>query len=337
MRILEAKATTKVLSGKTAAKILGGVLLALFLIILAFLLTAFLFNRSRSKKEQTFLKDHGYLNLVSVGDHSLNVAKFGNENGAHTIVGLSGLGVDDYSVMARKMTACLEEDNLVVFVDRAGYGLSEDTDHDMTLDFIVEDYRAALANAGLSAPYILMPHSIAGAYANYWSGKYPEEIEAILFVDGTQMSDDFYNYDPTAKISTDEKIGIYLTKLGISRFGMSDFSKATNETQQLSTALHNQSLDSLAIASENAFYIKNLQDAWSSLVTTDIPKLYICASWGFDTPDYNDARQNILYPYAEKMGNCEVVLLPGDHLIYIQQPEACGQLMKEFLEKHFEN
>ena len=96
----------------------------------------------------------------------------------------------DYSVTERRMTECLEKENTVVFIDRAGYGLSDDTDNEMTIDYRVEDYRKALNNAGVKAPYVLMPHSIGGAYASYWVSKYPDEIEAIVFLDGTQLSDD---------------------------------------------------------------------------------------------------------------------------------------------------
>lgn len=92
-------------------------------------------------------KGKRYYNPVSVGDYSLNVAKFGNENGKHTIVALAGLGMGDYSVTARQMTKLFEEENLVVFVDRAGYGFSDDTENEMTLEYIVEDYRKALKNA----------------------------------------------------------------------------------------------------------------------------------------------------------------------------------------------
>gem|GEM_PF-5554961 len=39
-----------------------------------------------------------------------------------------------------------------------------------------------------------------------------------------------------------------------------------------------------------------------------------------------------IYPYAEKMGNCEVVLLGVDHLIYEQKPKECGEIIKEFID-----
>lgn len=168
------------MKGKKIGRRIAGVLLILLAVIFLFVLGTFIFHRISSAREYELLDEKGYYCPVSVGDYSLNVSRFGNENGKHTIVGLAGLGVGDFSVTARQMTACLEEDDLVVFVDRAGYGFSDDTDHEMTLDYIVEDYRKALQNSGLEAPYILMAHSIGGAYANYWASNYPEEIEAVV-------------------------------------------------------------------------------------------------------------------------------------------------------------
>ena len=44
-----------------------------------------------------------------------------------------------------------------------------------------------------------------------------------------------------------------------------------------------------------------------------------------------DARNTKLTPYLEKMGNCELVLLGGDHAIYEQRPEECGDIVLEFI------
>jgi len=199
---------------KKVRKIIVRILLFMLVGLFLFVLGTFIFHRVKTKQALKLLKEKGYYNPVSVGDYSLNVAKFGNANGAHTIVGLAGLGSGDYAVGARQMTACLEEDNQVVFVDRAGYGFSGDTDHDMTLEYIVEDYRTALKNAGIEAPYILMPHSIGGAYANYWVNHYPEEIEAVVFVDGSQLSADAFEEEKADTVGLDNKILALLAKLG---------------------------------------------------------------------------------------------------------------------------
>ncbi|MBR6646149.1 MAG: alpha/beta hydrolase [Clostridia bacterium] len=186
-------------------KVVGRILLIMLVVLLLFVLGTFIFHRVKTNQALELLKEKGYYNPVSVGEYSLNVAKFGNENGAHTIVGLAGLESGDYAVAVRQMTACLEENNQVVFVDRAGYGFSGDTDHNMTLEHIVEDYRNALKNAGVEAPYILMPHSIGGAYANYWVSEYPEEIEAVIFVDGSQLSADAFAENEAYEIGLGDK------------------------------------------------------------------------------------------------------------------------------------
>ncbi len=362
---------------KKIGKIIGKVLLILLALVIAFTLVTYITHRVKSDKELKALKENGYYNPVSVGDYSLNVAKFGNENGEHTIVGLAGLGMGDYAVAARQMTACLEEDNLVVFVDRAGYGLSDDTDREMTLEYIVEDYRKALANAGVEAPYVLMPHSIGGAYASYWVSKYPDEIEAVVFLDGSQLNKDAFSEEIAYEVGLENKFLALLAKMGFSRYVLRDYfyhypDNYSEEEQYLGDALTLITLDSIAPESEAGRLAQNAQDAFNGIVTNDVPKLYICASWGFTTKEeliennkwinrqieindldipprtieYEDdseivknalsqcekSRQEIIYPYAEKMGNCEVICLGGDHMIYEQKPQECGAIIKEFID-----
>ena len=361
---------------KKACKIIGRILLFLLILLLLFTLFTFIMHRVKTNQETALLKEKGYYNPVSVGDYSLNVAKFGKENGVHTIVSLAGLGMGDYSVAERQMTAELEKDNTVVFVDRAGYGFSDDTDHEMTLEYIVEDYRRALQNAGIEAPYILMAHSIGGAYANYWSSKYPDEIEAVVFVDGSQLDAHAFDDEETDTVGLDDRALILLAKLGFSRYALRQYAylkpdNYSEEEQYLCDALQLMTMESNAIDSESCLLAQNGQAAWNSIVTNDIPKLYICASWGFqDVEEFRDflvwfgalmeknhkdrnsfgdtlmddeklleqveraekLRQDVIYPYAEKMGNCEVVLLGGDHLIYEQKPVECGEIVKSFID-----
>ena len=363
------------MKGKKVSGIIIRILLILFAAIALFVLGTFIVHCVKTNREIESLKEKGYYDPVCVGEYSLNVARFGNENGSHTIVGLAGLGMGDYSVTARQMTAYFEEDNLVVFVDRAGYGFSDDTENEMTLEYIVEDYRKALKNAGIQAPYVLMPHSIGGAYANYWASNYPEEIEGIVFVDGSQLNENAFSDEPAYEVGTGDRASALLAKLGFSRFVLRNYSyhypdNYSEEEQYLGDALALMTLDSIAPISEAGLLAKNAQDAFNGLVTNDIPKLYICASWGIQTKEdileinawinrqieingldmerrpleiseetlknaletYEKARNDTIYPYAEKMGNCEVVCVAGDHMIYEQKPDECGKLIKSFLD-----
>ena len=77
---------------KKALKIVGRIFLIMLVVLLLFVLGTFILHRVKTDQALELLKEKGYYNPVSVGEYSLNVAKFGNENGEHTIVGLAGLG-----------------------------------------------------------------------------------------------------------------------------------------------------------------------------------------------------------------------------------------------------
>ena len=350
------------------------VLIILFAAVALFISGTFIFHRIKYNEEIAVLKEKGYYNPVSVGDYCLNVAKFGNENGAHTIVGMAGLGSGDFPAAMRQMTAPLEENDLVVFVDRAGYGLSDDTSNEMTLEYIVEDYRKALKNAGIEAPYILMPHSIGGIYATYWVSQYPDEIEAVIFVDGSQLSANAYDDEEDYAVDFGNKALAVLARLGFSRYVLRNYfdhypDNYTKEEQYLGDALSLKTFESFAPISETGLCPTNGRKAFNSIITNNVPKLYICSSWGFETKEeiiehynwtirqmeingqnkgsslkefddetisrileeYKKVREDVIYPYAEKMGNCQVVCLGGDHMIYEQKPKECAKIILDFL------
>ncbi len=339
------------------------------LIVLVLLISSITYHIKLNNAVNT-LKEKGYYNPVSVGDYSLNVYSCGNEGGKHAIVALAGLFDGEMNIGWRKMTAELEKENLLVFVDRAGYGLSDDTTQEMTVEYIVEDYRKALQNAGIEAPYILMPHSIGGLYATYWESKYPEEIEAVAFLDGSiceplepemQVAD-----DPIMKVmSAAEKLGLAESYIWSEYGSYMDF--LTEEEQTLALAMMSKTIGSTALCSEANLNYRNVNASWDAIVTNDIPKLYISATFGYQTTEdlsgedlsefcyflginrneyendeqLKDAllesiaqlREEIEMPYIEKMGNCKYICLPGDHVIFMDRPEECGKLIKNFIDE----
>ena len=360
---------------KRTIKITGKIILILLAALLIFTVVTCIVHHVKTNEELDILQQNGLYNPVSVGDYSLNVTKFGNKDGKHTIVAMAGLGMGDCSVSMRQMTACLEEDNLVVFIDRAGYGLSDDTNNEMTLEYIVEDYRKALKNSGVEGPYILMPHSIGGVYATYWCSQYPEDIEAVVFIDGTQLSADTYGGEEIEKSTLGDCVLSHLERLGFGRYFLREYfyyypDNYSDVEQYLGDALSIAMMGSVATLSECDHKVENAQKAFDTIVTNEVPKLYICASWGFETrEDFADClkwmnrqieinklgkeknenptdekvaklleqceelRTAELLPYLNKMGNCQLICLGGDHMIYEQKPEECGDIINEFLDK----
>lgn len=345
------------------------VFLIIACIFIIFLAITFIVNKILLSKEKQMLTEAGYYDPVSVGDYSLNVHDFGNKNGKHTFVGISGRGVVDYSVrMHRLMDGFAQEDRIVI-VDRAGYGLSDDTKIPQTIETVVNNYRTALKNSGIEGPYILLPHSLGGAYATYWVSKYPEEIEGIVFLDGTELSD---NTDLSEGSVIENRFAIASSKMGLVRLAKSLLLKTefpginySDEQRRYSEALNLHDRFNYAASYEEEHSNEICNTAFNEIKTNDVPKVYICASWGFQTREEIDEmlawdkqecefmgrkqpkfpksgydmdslqklRDTELQPYLDKMGNCELVLLPGIHCIYDQRPDDVAEIIGDFLDR----
>jgi pimeloyl-ACP methyl ester carboxylesterase len=127
-----------------------------------------------------------YGQMFDVGEGQMHGYKIGD--GENTIVLLPGMGVGlpsaDFSPLMRK----LSEKNTVVTIEYFGVGFSSETEKPRTTENYVEETRAALNKMGLEAPYVLMPHSISSVYSEYYASKYPNEVKAIISLDGTSTA-----------------------------------------------------------------------------------------------------------------------------------------------------
>ena len=315
-------------------------------------------------QEYNFLRSNGYVNLYSMGDYKLNMYRAGNTTSTHKIIGISGLGIDDYGVGMSLVHDELKEDAQFIYIDRAGYGLSEDTKDIQTVDKIVSDYRSVLKEANINPPYILMPHSIGGVYATYWISLYPEEIEGVIYLDGTAIYENM-SLDDAEKSTRWDEVFVELSQIGYSRLVYNRYMTClpddySERLQDASEALQNHSLATFAKLSESDEKNSNIITTLENIHKTDIPKVYVSSFAGFRTKEevkeyfawpYNkavsveytearaekllaqvqDMREEQLFPYVESLGNTELVYLPGDHLIYLQKPVELANIIREFL------
>ncbi|MDO5558288.1 MAG: alpha/beta hydrolase [Oscillospiraceae bacterium] len=354
---------------KKVSIVVSRIILLLIFLCIAVLFGTFIVHKIICVSDKYKLDKEGLANSVSAGDYDLNVSITGNRDGRYTLVGMAGFGSDDFSVTMQPLTKHLSDDNKIIMIDRAGYGLSDDTREPQTVEQIVGDYRQVLRNAGEKAPYVLIAHSIAGVYATYWVSRYPDEIEGIVFLDSTQLSDGTFSDEGQSGLS--ERVNILKCKAGLYRWSGSRHPDTlpdiyTAKQQKLSSALNRYRLKTFAQLSEDDLDARNCQIVWENISATDVPKVYICSSWGMTSRDdvrehcefvnslrkksgesllrysdenadekiarYNDVRQTVLQPYLDRLGNCELVLVPGDHNIYKQKPDECAQLITGFLD-----
>ena len=309
------------------------VLLTLLIIVAAILGGLFIFHRISHGMDMKYLAKNGYYNPVSIGDHSVNVVKVGNENGKGNIVVLSGMGAG-LSVDLRTMAKNLEKDYQFIYIGRPGWDASDDVKDDRSVDVIVEEYRQAMKASGIESPIILMAHSMGGTYGSFWVSQYPEEVEAFINIDGTYVEP--LTEDEMAERSSDNT----LYKLAVN-FGIGDIllpallsndANLSKEEWRTYCILQLLSISSDAVAKEGAMINQNRNAAWNALKETDVPKLYISSRDGdLSDPECKEANEKELIPYLEKMGNYEIAYLPGSHFIYKTEPEQCEKIIEDFL------
>lgn len=105
-------------------------------------------------------------------------------DGENTIVLLSGLGTAAPVLDFEPLVNELAKNHKVVVVESFGYGWSNVTNKERTVENIVEGIRTAL-KSNIEGPYILMPHSISGIYSMYYANAYPDEVKAVIGIDFT--------------------------------------------------------------------------------------------------------------------------------------------------------
>lgn len=213
------------------------------------------------------------------------------------------------------------------------------------MEHIVDTYRLALKEIGVEGSYVLLPHSIGGIYATYWECMYPEEIEGIVFLDTSEITEDavFEDMDVTCS----DYIFAGLSKTGLQRFVYDSIyidPPAWVEEPELSytKSLNIHSGGSFASVSETKLaeedfvdYIEYANalltaqgkeeyfDPSDEAKTEGVAQRYIenCAQW----------REEHSMPYVESLGNCQYVGIPGVHLLYQQKPDEVAAAVEEFL------
>ena len=166
--------------GKKVMMVLGIILavIAVFMVIGSILHATYFKN----KKEE--IKPYGQ--MIDVYDGHMHVYKIGS--GKETIVLLPGMGVGLPSADFGPLMRQLSEKHTVVCIEYFGVGFSSQTQRARTSENYVDEIRTALKSVGAEAPYSLMAHSISSVYSEYYASKYPEEVQAIISLDGTSSA-----------------------------------------------------------------------------------------------------------------------------------------------------
>jgi pimeloyl-ACP methyl ester carboxylesterase len=346
-------------------------ILAVFLLLCVSIFCCTIYNKHKTKEEIAKLEEYCY-EKYSSGDYDLGVCRIGNKDSKHKLIALSGMGVNDYSIGMSAVNDILKDEYEIIYIDRAGYGFSDDTNKKQTAEQIVSDYRNALKDAGIEGPYILLPHSLGGIYATYWASEYPDEIEGVVFIDTSVVEEDAgrrEGYETTLL----DRLYVMFGKIGLQRLFLRKISYkvpsyCSDKDQEIADYLNIYSAATKAMLSESDEILNNFKFVYDNIKSNDIPKVFVNASSGhrtkeevLDSIEWLRNRQkevgiepsaaeitedmvdklisesvqytdNTIIPYLNSMGNTIFINLPGNHAIYEEKPEELAEIIREFIE-----
>ena len=358
---------------KKIFKITGIILMILVFLLILAVGILFIIDKIEDSKAWDKLIQGRYVNTVVVNGHKMNVCLRGNEDSDFTIVSLQGLNNMANVVEMESATEPLNDKYRFAFADRAGYGLSEDTHEEQTVEQVVSDYRNALQNAGVKTPYVLMAHSFGGVYASYWEMTYPDEIKAVIYIDPTQIGslDDINQEIGERHAGFLMYASVICSKLGLDRviFNSKEYTVnlQTDKQKEYAEMIWRLCPMSWTVCSEENNYADNVRKTNELLSPNDIPKLYIDAGaytvedikekisyerkiaeeagvsvdmeLNLDDVDerFAEAQKNFfeinIKTYIDKLGNVTYVNIPGNHSIFKHKPAEVTKAMSEFMDK----
>lgn len=137
-------------------------------------------HKSKLKKEKDHLNAPGI--MVDAGGHKQHVMVGGDEDSEHVLVFLHSVCVVDDSIALQPLMDELKNCKYA-YVDRSGYGFSEMSNTERSIENQVEETRTALKNAEVDGPYVLVAIGTSGVEAFYWANTYPDEVDSIIGID----------------------------------------------------------------------------------------------------------------------------------------------------------
>lgn len=300
-------------------------------LILSLLCTLLHFTYFKGKYEQI----QPYGELVDVFDGKMHITQSGE--GETTIILLPGLGEGLPSADFAPLIRELSKDYKVVCVDYFGVGFSSETSRERTCNNYVEEIREVLKNANIEAPYVLMPHSISSLYCEYYASCYPDEVNAIISLDGSSSA---YN----------EKIPDILKKVVPILYKIQGFCGAeintmltTNRKQWLNEYGYTEKeVDDYIIYQGSA--INNdliettintdvlIKDVMALEYPKEIPYYKIISEYTYTHNAGNISGEQYHMTHLERVGAKDsYTILEGTHFIYRNNVKEICSIVKEFI------
>lgn len=300
-------------------------------VLMILLLVVYANHQIHLKKEADLRLPLGQ--LVEVDGHNMSVYIEGTSD--TTLVFMSGGGTCSPILDFKSLYSLLSDNYQIAVVEKFGYGFSDVVDKNRDIDSILEDTRAALTSAGLTAPYVLCPHSMSGLEALYWAQKYPNEVSAII---GLDMAVPEYYDNMNINILL-MRIASWAANTGVTRFipGLSDsdavkYGTLSEKEKEIYKAVFYSRTATVTMINETE-WVKENAETVNNMGIPQLPMLLFISDGSGGTGFDKDTWRKIPVEYISQVDGGEYMELNCPHYVHDYEYKAISESIITFLSK----
>ncbi len=301
----------------------------IIVVLIILLLIVYINHKVRLKMESELRSPLGQ--MVEVDGHNMSVYIEGT--GDTTLVFMSGGGTSSPILDFKSLYSLLSDDYKIAVVEKFGYGFSDVIDKGRDIDAILEDTRAALTAAGLTALYVLCPHSMSGLEALYWAQKYPDEISAII---GLDMAAPAYYESMDINIPLISIAG-WAANMGFTRFipGISDsdavkYGTLSEKEKEIYKAVFYSRTATVTMINETKAVKGNAKKV-SEMGVSQLPMLLFISDGSGGTGFDKETWRKIPIEYISKVDDGKYIELDCPHYVHDHEYKLISESIITFL------
>lgn len=298
-------------------------------LILLFALILSIWHRGHTDTHQTDMPSETRF-LEVEGER---IAYYPWKGGEHTVVFLAGWGTPSPYVDFINMMESLPKQASGIIIERFGYGNSDDTKRERSIENIVRELEMVLADSELEPPYIFVAHSLASMEVFDYAIKNQDKVRGIVLIDAGNPE----VYATVKPMIAIPRIQRFMSTIGINRFLLEvnaefqtlireqnnyalsgwDTEERTQNINRIKTKV-SDNYPTLAMMNELKLSQKNAERVIGSRLTFDFPIICLTADmFGNQTDEWIQSQKD-LQSWSKKF-SWELIAESG-HYVHHYQP-----------------